>query len=433
VLNLQAQFSNIHVDEHVLAAYGGKIYAGTDGGLYRFTPQAGALGGASPASWESLNTSTLENFLSESVAYNPEDPFDVLAGHQDNGVAHLAGGEWDWLPNSNESDYTFFDPNPANLGKIAYVYDVSNLDFRKSYDGGASIPKHLIFPLDAVPNFIIRFHPVVPDRFILNFPLGGNQFTVKETANGWEDAGLARDLAPPIQNLGCPTALTYAGAFIYAAAGGIIFQFDGMKWNNVFQVNDQVVSMVVDPAKPNAIYFATQRKVFLKPDQANGQPWTQANGGDLRDLTGVGLTTFISKLALAPNAAGRTPNLYAATQLGIFRTANTGNTVPLWSRMGSAFPDTPISDLQVNPDNRMIYVATYGRGVWYTLDLVVPPPPRLLIRSTGLHAWALEWGDGSVLQEASAITGAWTDLFGATSPRVLDTTAPQKFYRLHSP
>jgi hypothetical protein len=227
--------------------------------------------------------------------------------------------------------------------------------------------------------------------------------------------------------------LTYAGAFIYAAAGGIIFQFDGMKWNNVFQVNDQVVSMVVDPAHPNAIYFATQRKVFLKPDQANGQPWTQANGGDLRDLTGVGLTTFISKLALAPNAAGRTPNLYAATQLGVFRTANTGNTVPLWSRMGSAFPDTPISDLQVNPDNRMIYVATYGRGVWYTLDLVVPPPPRLLIRSSGLHAWTLEWGDGSVLQEASAITGAWTDLLGATSPRVLDTTAPQKFYRLHSP
>ena len=434
VTNLQAQFGNIHVDEHVLVAYGGRIYAGTDGGLYRFTPQPGALGGASPASWESLNSSSLENFLSESVAGNPLDPFNLLAGHQDNGVAHLAGGEWDWLQNSNESDSTWFDPNPANAGRIAYVYDASNLDFLKSYDGGTTLSKHLAFSQNQVPIFIISFHPVDPNRFILNFPLGGNAFTVKETTDGWENAAHAKDLAPPIQNLGCPTALAYVGAFTYVAANGIIFQFDGIKWNKVFQTNANVVSIVGDPNHPDAVYFATDWKgVFLKPNQANGLPWTLGNGGDLRDLTGSGLTAPLSQLALAPNAAGRNPNLYAATPLGIYRTANTGNTVPLWSPLGSGFPDTPIWDLQVNQENRMIYMATYGRGVWYTLDLIVPPPPRLLIRRVSGSTGIVEWGDGSVLQQASALTGGWTDVGGAISPKVLDLAGPQQFYRLRVP
>ena len=131
----------------------------------------------------------------------------------------------------------------------------------------------------------------------------------------------------------------------------------------------RIVSILADPGSPYAIYFATSTgKVFLKPDQTNGLPWTQGNGGDLQELTGVGLPSSLVKLALIPNA-GRGPNLYAATALGMFRTAKAIGSNSLWERMGAGFPDTPISDLQVNPESRMIYIATYGRGVCYTFDL----------------------------------------------------------------
>jgi hypothetical protein len=171
--------------------------------------------------------------------------------------------------------------------------------------------------------------------------------------------------------------LAYAGKFIYVSAAGIIFQFDGMKWNKVFQSNSRVVSIVADPSNPDAVYFATDwdatpfvpGKVFRKPDQTNGLPWTEDGGGDLQDLTGVGFTAPVSKLALIPNGKGRSPTLYAATLLGIFRTANVNGSMTAWARMGTGFPDTPITDLQVNSDNHMIYVSTYGRGAWYTLDL----------------------------------------------------------------
>ena len=67
----------------------------------------------------SLNSPSLENFLTESVAYNPQDAFDVLAGHQDNGINHLSRGDSRWLNNSNESDTVFFDPYPHEK-RIAY-------------------------------------------------------------------------------------------------------------------------------------------------------------------------------------------------------------------------------------------------------------------------------------------------------------------------
>ncbi|MBI3695464.1 MAG: VCBS repeat-containing protein [Acidobacteria bacterium] len=372
VLNLQDQFKNIHVDEHVIAAYGGRIYAGTDGGLYRFTPQPGKLGGASASSWEPLNSSTLRNFLSGSTDFSPNDPFDILVGNQDNGANHLAGGVWSWLP-SNERDVVFFDHHPANNGKIAYVYDASdpgNIGLQKSYDGGKTLGKHLVLPLMLVPNFLMAFHPSQQNRFMLNFPLGGIEFTVKETTDGWEDAGKAKDLAPPIKGLGCPTALSYAAKFAYVSAGGAIFQFDGVNWKKVFQASaGVVVSIATDPNNPNAIYFATPAQVFRKPDQSNGLPWTPGNGGDLEEVTGAGLTAAVLKLALISNGPGKAPNLYAATPLGIFRTATVNGGKTAWARMGTLLPDTPISDIQVNSGSRMIYVATYGRGVWYTLDL----------------------------------------------------------------
>jgi len=371
VLNLQSQFGNIHVDEHVVAAYGGKIYAGTDGGLYRFTPQTGKLGGATSSSWEYLNSSTLENFLTESVGYSPLDPFDILAGHQDNGADHLSGGQWKWLSGSNESDYVFFDPNVANKGKIAYVYDASNKDFLKSYDGGVTLSKHLTYSTLGVPTFLITFHPTDKDRSLANFPLAGNQFTVRETTDGWETTTNMKDLAPPINNLGCPRALAYAGKYIYVAASNKIFQYDGTTWTQVFQnsTSAQIVSIQSNPASPNAIYFASAAgNIFLKPDQTNSLPWSTNNGGDLQDLTGAGITSSLAKLALIPNP-GKGPNLYAATSLGIFKTAYSNGSNPIWTRMDAGFPDSPIWDLQVNPENRMIYAATYGRGVWYTIDL----------------------------------------------------------------
>jgi hypothetical protein len=439
VTNLQGQFGSIHVDEHVIAAYGGKIYAGTDGGLFRFTPQPGVLGAASRASWEALNSSTLENFLSESVAYNPVDPFNVLAGHQDNGVAHLSGNEWDWLENSNESDFTFFDPNSANGGKIAYIYDASNLDFLKSYDGGTSLSKHLAFSAIYVPNFLIAFHPVDQNRFLVNFPLSADQFTVKETTDGWEDPTQARDLAPPINGLGCPTALCYAGSYIYVAAAGRILQSDGTSWKTVFESNSRVVSILADPNNPAAVYFATDwdvppmipGKVYLKPDQANGLPWQEGNGGDLVNLTGTGLTAPVSKLALISGGTGRSPNLYAATPLGMFRTRSVFGTQTDWARMGNGFPDSPIWDLQVNADNRMLYVATYGRGVWYTIDLTVSVSP-LSVRKIDSSTLALEWEDDSVLQQSTSIPGTWADVLGATSPQMVQLTGTGNFYRLRS-
>ncbi len=365
VVNLQSQYNNIHVDEHVLAAYNGKIYAGTDGGLLRFTPQVGKLGAEKPESWEHLNSYSLQNFLSTSVAYHPLKPLEILAGHQDNGIAHLVNGEWFWRPNANEREFIYYDPHPSNAGQILYAYDESNLDFLKSKDGGKNFIKLFNTTL---PDFKVAFHPTDKDRFIANFMAANNNFTVKETFDGLENVAALKDLAPPIQGLGCPTALSYAGNFIYVGAAGRIFRYDGESWATVFTGNFRIQNIMPDPSNPQAIYFATSGGIFCKPNHENGMAWTIGGGGDLRELTGSGLNSGIQRLAMLSNGAGKSPNLYAANQIGIFKLKQQGSSVQ-WVKLGTALPDTPIREFISNHQNRYLYLATYGRGVWYTQDL----------------------------------------------------------------
>ena len=369
VLNLQALYDNIHVDEHVLFAYGGKIYAGTDGGLFRFTPMPDKLGCASPACWESLNSPSLENMLTDSVAFNPLDPFDVIGGHQDNGGVRLSGGKWLWMPGTTERDFIFFDPHPANNGKIVYAWDDQVNIFMKSYDGGVTLAKTLDFPGRLTRPFLLAFHPTDKDRFLVSFPLDKNEFTVKETTDGWEDAARLKDLAPPIAGLGSPTAIAYITPYVYVAASGIVFRYDGATWTRVFTPGVMIQSIVADAANPGTIYVATIAGVFRKPNHANGLLWTEGGGGDLQNVTGNRVGTSFLKLALVPTSAGLPPILYAATPLGVFRTPNASPGGTVWSRMSAGLPDTQYTDFLVNQDTRMLYVATYGRGIWYTLDL----------------------------------------------------------------
>jgi photosystem II stability/assembly factor-like uncharacterized protein len=66
----------------------------------------------------------------------------------------------------------------------------------------------------------------------------------------------------------------------------------------------------------------------------------------------------VSKLIANPNDP---KTIYAATDLGVYRTIDSGDH---WSLFGSQLPQVCVTDLYIPPNGSFLRIATYGRGVW---------------------------------------------------------------------
>ena len=53
--------------------------------------------------------------------------------------------------------------------------------------------------------------------------------------------------------------------------------------------------------------------------------------------------------------------LYAGTDIGVYVSTNAGDS---WSVLGNGLPSTFVYDLIVHPRDKILVIATYGRGMW---------------------------------------------------------------------
>lgn len=183
-----------HVDVHCFcySVQDGKIYMGTDGGIVRFTLDPDNPG--TVKNWEPLNSNSLTNFLSESVAFSSSGPYNVLAGHQDNGVVHLQNPVWSSV-GGNETDYVFYDPFQAG-----YFIDCSGGcgALQASSDGGKTFPEIRTIPWDEHSEKLY-FHPTQKDRMMIpcHQKSAPARYSVWETTDGFRTAGAMHDLRLP--------------------------------------------------------------------------------------------------------------------------------------------------------------------------------------------------------------------------------------------
>jgi photosystem II stability/assembly factor-like uncharacterized protein len=119
-----------HVDSHAWAFFGGQVYGGNDGGIWRFDPAANQ--------WHSLNTAGLSTMLLRGASMSPTDPNVLIAAAQDNGDWLRQSGSWRRF-HGRDGGRVFFDPDPGQGGRIAYKIDTFGGLFR-SDNGGASYP-----------------------------------------------------------------------------------------------------------------------------------------------------------------------------------------------------------------------------------------------------------------------------------------------------
>jgi hypothetical protein len=372
----------IHVDEHVVVEYQGKIYVGTDGGLFRFTPNPNASG---VDRWESLNTPSLSNFLATGATVDPVQSGIALVGSQDNGISRRSGtGQWAYSGYSNEREIVRFDPHSLGQGKYAYSADPNN-GFYWSQDNGVTFsgfqPAGVPAP-DPPPPF--AFHPKDSARVLVGW------MTVYETP----DRGNTWNKKLTLQ--AAPTAVAYEGDHsVYVGFNGQLWQSfdDGNNWAvDPFTFDSMIVAICADPSNSGAIYVATSFRVFRRLNQAAA--WEDISGN---------LALQVNTMRLRASGAGKDPWLFVGTGAGVFIASTLNKNGTWWTRFGSGLPDANVFELELHPDTGLLVAASWGRGGWTTVLGSSPPSAKIVPKKDDCGVFAVDGGTATVSAHATEL------------------------------
>lgn len=143
-----------------------------------------------------------------------------------------------------------------------------------------------------------------------------------------------------------------------------------------------VTPLAIVPNTTSSTAFVASNYVYRANARQTTWSWTKIS----TNLTG---TSSNAVSALAPFANGATPTLYAGTDNGrVYRTDNALATSVTWSNVTGNFPGGWVSDVAVDPTNRLrvfatrsafggakLYRSTTGGGTWVAAGAGLPDVP----------------------------------------------------------
>ncbi|NCF95287.1 MAG: PKD domain-containing protein, partial [Bacteroidetes bacterium] len=337
--------SFVHADHHWLTfrPNSNKVYAGTDGGVYRST-NSGLNN-----SWVARNDGmaiTMYYKISTSAANSNL----TLAGAQDNGT-HLKNNTWSRVGGGDGMDNGIAGSDAMVMYRSIYYGD-----FDKSVNGGGSFNAPFNLPPSGNGNWVTPFVVSVINANTLYAGFeklwkssnAGSSFSATTTTGIWGSNKIDVIAEAPSN-----ASVLYVGINqrVYRSVNG------GGIWthitNNVSNQNT-VTGIAVDPA--NADHIAITKsgysvdKVYESYD--GGSSWYNRTGS----LPNIPANC----VAFEPGSNGL---LYVGTDVGVyFRDASMSDWLPFMDGL----PNTIINDIEIlqTASVNLIRVGTYGRGVW---------------------------------------------------------------------
>nr|WP_321230699.1 T9SS type A sorting domain-containing protein [uncultured Psychroserpens sp.] len=327
-----------HADVDILEFVNGKLYVGTDGGLYvAENPTV-----VNSAYYKDLTGGMgIRQFYK--IGISQTDPVIVTGGAQDNGTSIMdANGDWtDWL--GADGMESFIDKNNSNI-----IYGTSqNGSLYRSFNSGLSITG-FGSPEGKSGNWITPFEqdPILP-----NVIYSGYDEVYKSTNGGntWES--VSQNFGGNLNHLKiAPTS----GNYQFAARGSNLYRntFVGTitNWTPLGGFSGSINSIAIHPTDPNRIAIATT---------SNQRVYVSTNGGGAWTSYRLNLPNF-SAQALAWHDNGDN-GLYLGMDYGIYYI---DDTFTEWQPFSNGLPNVIISELEVNTADDKIYAGTYGRGLW---------------------------------------------------------------------
>jgi hypothetical protein len=326
-----------HADIDILEYVDGKLYVGSDGGIFvaenpltidtdYYTDLTSGLG--------------IRQFYK--IGVSQTDPEVISGGSQDNGTSVMdINGNWtDWL--GADGMESFVDKNNNSI-----LYGTSqNGSLYKSYNGGVSY-NGISRPEGKSGNWITPFEqdPITQDVIYTGYDEvyksidgGANWVSISENFGG---------------NLNHLKIAHSDNNFILAARGSDLYKTDngGTSWRSLNGYSGNINSIAIHPTDPNKIAIATNsdQKVYVSFDA--GTNWSSY----LHDLPNFNALALVWQ-------DNDDSGLYIGMNYGVYYIDDT--TSSNWIPFSNNLPNVEISELEINTETGKIYAGTFGRGLW---------------------------------------------------------------------
>ena len=397
-----------HSDQHAIAfdpVAAHSFYLGNDGGLYRF--DVGTL------NWAALNAS-LGVAQAQSVGPHPTNSRVAIAGFQDNGTARFDANQppassWTQVDNL-DGGFALFDTLSPQFAYHSFATTTAGAWVSRSTDGGltfnsaaSSAALQAVMAI-ASDNGAAYFPPLASDPAVAQRVLFGahsvyvsndgmatwSQQTTQDLTGGCNSGQCALEdleIAPSDDTKAYALAMQTSTTFrptpfkIFTTDQADMQvkpgQPEGAHWTDktaqlppiVFSDSTQATGIAVDPFDSSVAYLSLSGftsatgmgHIFVTKDF--GGSWTQADGNPtLQSPPPANALPDVPVLRLLVDRNDPTANtVLAATDIGIFRTTDGGNT---WAPFNlGVIPAVAVFDIEQNL-NGVVFAATHGRGIF---------------------------------------------------------------------
>ncbi len=330
-----------HADIHSLEWYNGKIYCGSDGGVF-YSSNSGN-------NWNNISTG-LSIGQYYKMAQTEQNANVLMSGAQDNGCDYRDNtGNWYHVLGGDGMNVEI---DPTNFNIIYYSWQ--NGGIQRSYDGGVSrtgINGSIrnqengawVTPFQIDPNNSLTLYAGFENVWKTT-----NRGTSWTKISNFSGGATLRQLKVAPSNSNVIYVCTNDNNIRRTTNGG----------SNWSSINTGLPNRVISDIEVHPLYedslwisfsgYFTGSKVFVSGN--GGQNWTN-------------LSTNMPNLPVNDLAYDTlTEVLYAATDVGIYyqdRTVNLG-----WNAYNQGLPNVQVNEIEIHRSAQKLRAATYGRGMW---------------------------------------------------------------------
>lgn len=341
--------SYTHADIHFLGFYGGKLFAGTDGGVY-VSQNAGV-------NFTDL-TAGLQISQFYKIAVSKQSADKMVGGLQDNGGHAYSGNQWKNFYGADGMD-TAIDPNNSNKyygfiqnGNSLYISDNGGNSLGSSVGSPGGVDGNWVTPLTA------NTAGELFSGFAGLYKLSGSSWVQQNT--GSLGTGNLELIAVDPSNID----------IMYVVNGSALFKSTdrGINFSNIYSASSNITSVCVHSSNSSIVYITTSG--------TSGQAMKSTDGGVSFASFSTGLPA-IGKNVIRHQGRNTSNPLYLGTSLGVYYR---DDSMTQWEPFDTNLPNVSVTDLEINLEDSKIIAATYGRGIWQSaIPIEVPPTDLKLV------------------------------------------------------
>lgn len=428
---------NLYADTHAIAiapSISSIIYLGDEGGIFKSSDNG--------TTWASLNTAGLSITPFLSLALHPSDRQFMIGGAYTTGTQLLLpDGTW-FHTNSGEGSSSAIDNNATDTIKVTMYNGNFNLTNQligfvrvtsvanalaglwTDFGCGQTNPNGincgdsvLLFPPMAVgpasPNTLY----FGTDRLYRSVDQGANMTIVSQQPFIPTQQVSAIGISP-INDSVRIVGLTNGRLFATTTGANPLTDVTGRSLPQNY-----VARAVIDPNNSSTAYVTFDgyglapgahvwKTTNLNLSDTAGTTWALSGNG----IPDVPVNAFVVD-PLDPNL------VYAGTDIGVYASRDAG---AFWNPYGSGLPRVAVFDMAIQNSNRILRVATHGRGIWEVAPIKVPTIMSVVANPSSLVSGQTLVLTANVASEAGAVgpvpTGAVRFLVFNSNVTFVDTT-----------